>query len=435
MATPKRYEETVAEQLRQGRVGGGQGSPVSRSAADERADLPFQREALASRLDPSSQNGASSNTGNSSSRTRSKRAASGKSEAATSAGAPSTAQGDSGAAGFDPNVSDLQTSWSSYADVIYCVNTYPNGITLSVHTPKVAGHTSPASGATHVSSKQEVVNASLADASAEQPGVAAHGSETVSSKFLPHQFHLRFRDTRDYQLPVGKYYLHRENYAGALEAHFSQLHKEGKLGSAVVYFGTSTDPFLSLHKKFDVTMACIELLERYVPGMVVFQTRSPMIISVLPALKALGERAVVAMPIESISEKAIARYTPGKPRIGERLVAAEGLRRQGVRVNLMASPMLPYGDPKRDAWDFAEMLERHADYVTFGCLASGSEADEKQLKNIPIALKLAADQQFFWLRPHCYQHVYQAMKAIAPQKLILPVKKPIPPSQLNLFAA
>ena len=323
---------------------------------------------------------------------------------------------------FDPLAPEIVTSWSSYASTIFCINTYQNGLTLSVHTNEP---------------QSESESAILHTPEALEAPASLETERALQSthKFAPQQFHLRFRDTRDYQLPLGKYFLHRENYAKALEGHFSHLHKSGTLGSSVVYFGTTTDPFLSLHKKFDLTMACMELLERYVPGLVVFQTRSPMVISVLPALKALAEKAVVAMPIETISEKAIARYTPGKPRIGERLIAADGLRKQGIKVNLIASPILPYGDPKRDAWDFAEVLERHADYVTFGSLASGLEADEKQLKNLPIAQRLAADQQFFWLRPHCYQHVFQAVKAIAPDKLLLPVKRPVNPGQLNLFAA
>ena len=318
------------------------------------------------------------------------------------------------AGSFDPQASELTTTWSSFAENIYCLNTYPNGITLSVHSGTAPAPVGAADSDTVVDSVDQLSKA---------------------ERYSPQQFHLRFRDTRDYQLPSGRYYLHRENYISAFENQLSQLHKSGKLASTVLYFGTTTDPFLSLHKKFDVTMACIELLERYMPGSVVFQTRSPMVISVLPALKHLGDRAVVVLPIESISEKAIARYTPGKPRIGERLVAAEGLRRQGIRVNLMASPILPYGDAKRDAWDFAEVLERHADFITFGCLASGSEADEKQLKSLPVAQKLESDKQFFWLRPHCYQYVYQAVRTLAPEKLVLPVKRPAPPSQLKLFAA
>jgi len=314
---------------------------------------------------------------------------------------------------FDPQAAELQTTWSSFAPVILCLNTYPNGITLSVH-------------------QNSALDIPPVEKKGEEPANCGQG--VVG--FAPQQFHLRFRDTRDYQLPTGKYFLHRENFLTALEGHLSQLRKSGLLSDTVLYFGTTTDPFLSLHKKFDVTMGVMELFERYVPGRTVFQTRSPMIISVLPALKALGDKAVVVMPVESISERAISRYTPGKPKIGERLVAAEGLRRQGVKVNLSVSPILPYGDPKRDAWDFAEVLERHADYITFGALASGQESDEKQLKSFPVAQKLESDEQYYFLRPHCFQYVYQAVKALSPEKLQLPVKRSAAvAAQLKLFAA
>lgn len=315
---------------------------------------------------------------------------------------------------FDPNSRELQSSWSAGARTIYCINAYPNGITLSTHLPPQAVPLPVAA----VDSEQAV----------REPG--ARGT-----RLEPSQFHLRFRDTRDYQLPQGRYFLHREGFAMALEEHLSHLRKSGQLADAVFYFGTTTDAFLSLHKKFDVTMRCIDLLERYAPGLTVFQTRSPMVISVLPALKHLGDRAVVAIPIETISERAVQRYMPGKPRIGERLVAAEGLRRQGIRVELQVSPILPYGDERRNAWDFAEVLERHADYITFGCLASGVPAEEKQLKTFPISQRLESDEQFFWLRPYCYQYVYQAVKALAPEKLLLPSRSSVAPSQLGLFAA
>ena len=160
-----------------------------------------------------------------------------------------------------------------------------------------------------------------------------------------------------------------------------------------------------------------------------------MVISALPTLNRLKGTAVVVMPIETHIERVIARYTPGQPRISERLVAAEGLRRQGIKVNIAASPILPYGEFYRDAWDFAEILERHADYVTFGCLASGSEADERTLKTLAVARKLAADKQYQWLRPHAYRYLYHALQVIAPEKLRLPVAVKHNAAQLDLFAA
>ena len=307
---------------------------------------------------------------------------------------------------FDSSAPELVTTWSSHARVIMCVNSYPNGITVSLH----AGEGS-------------------------QPQVAGESDVEGGKKYQPSQFHLRFRDTRDYQLPAGKYFLYKKNPLEALEKHLSLLHQRNLLQETVLYFGTITDPFLSFHKKFDLTTGCLEVFSHYRPARIVLQTRSPMIIAALPMLKLFGDKATAAIHVESHLEKSIARYTPGKPKLSERLVAAQGLRRQGVMVNLLVSPVLPYGDLYRNAWDFAELLERHGDYITFGCLATGSEATEKQLKNLPIAQKLAADEQFQWLRPHAFKYVYHALKVIAPEKLQLPVKAPVKPSQLTLFAA
>ena len=319
---------------------------------------------------------------------------------------------------------NMEASWSAGAKLVCCINTYPNGITVSLHDmtsrkPSRCGSNTPLEGTPLESAVGELVGA---DAE----------SGRISS---PQQFHLRFRDTRDYLQPTGRYFLYREQYLGGLEKHLSQLHHQGVLENTVVFFGTTTDPFLTLHKKFDVTMACLQILERYTPKLLVVQTRSPMVISALPTLKHLGNRAVVGIPIETFLEKAVLRYTPGKPRIAERIIAADGLRKQGIRVNLMVSPVLPYGDYERDAWDFAELLAAHGDYVTFGALATGGEAEERALKIMPVAQKLAADRQFLWLRPLCYRPVFQALKSIAPEKLQLPVRPVAHKGQLNLFAA
>jgi hypothetical protein len=111
------------------------------------------------------------------------------------------------------------------------------------------------------------------------------------------------------------------------------------------------------------------------------------------------------------------------------------LRVQGIKVQLIAAPVLPYGDPERHAAEFAQLLDAHSDYIAVGCLASGSQTDEAQLRLLPLARRLVADNQFRWLRPHCYRQLYLALKQVAPAKLLLPVEPPVEPSQLSLFAA
>lgn len=317
---------------------------------------------------------------------------------------------------FDPKAKELLTAWHSGAKRVLAINPFPNGITLSIH------NLSEATG----------------ELSDESKGVAQDSQEVaegVRKRIDSRQFHLRLKETRDYLVPSGRYFLFREGYGDALEKKLARLQREGLLDDCVCYLGVTADPFLAFHKRFDVTMKCLELLEKFQPARLIIQTRSPMVISALPILRTFGSRAAVALVVETHLEQPIVRYTPGQPAIRDRWLAADGLRSQGVTVNVQVSPILPYGEFYRDAWQFAEQLNQHADFVTFGCLATGAHQDELALKGLPIAQKLAADRNFRWLRPHAYRYLYYSMQSIAPEKLLLPVRLEPKSSQLSLFAA
>lgn len=311
---------------------------------------------------------------------------------------------------FHPEAEELTRTWHKEATSVLGVNVYPNGITLFVHDKAIG-------------------------APAKEQAEGDAGGKVLCPRIIPSQYHLRSRDTREYLLPQGKYYLYKDNYVSGLERRLSLLREQGKLENTVIYFGITSDPFFNFQRKFDVTMAALNLFEQFRPGLLVLQTRSPLVISALPTLKFLAENAVVAMPIESRLESVIARYTPGQPKIAERLLAADGLRKQGIMVNLVVSPVLPYGEVHRDAWEFAEMLQDHANYITFGCLAQGSSDDELQLRNLPIARKLVADRQYRFLRPYAFRGLYYACKVLSPEKLLLPLMKRHEKTQLSLFAA
>ena len=311
-------------------------------------------------------------------------------------------------ASFNPNEEDLTTTWSSHAGQIMCVSPYVNGVAISLH---------PGEG--------EATKKQVADSEENSP----------RPHYLPSQFHLRLPETKNYLLPSGRYFLYRDNFGEALERRLSQLQEQGTLSSTVLYFGGISDPFLNLQRKFSVTMRCLELFENFRPGVLIMQTRSPMVISALPTLKLFKDRAAVAISIETHLESAIARYTPGMPRIEERLVAARGLRAQGVKVNLVVSPVLPYGEINRDAWEFADILAENADFVTFGSLAAGGPSDEVHLRALALSRRLAADREYRLLRPYAYRYIYQALKILAPEKLTVPSKQLCAPRQLRLFAA
>lgn len=299
----------------------------------------------------------------------------------------------------EPLTSELYSSWADGAKKVLCINSFPNGVTFSVHQPRPSRNNAES-----------------------EPGSLS-------------EFFLRTRDTRELRIPAGRYSVAKDDYREALERQLLSLAQQKTLSETTVYFGCMSDPFYGFQKRFNVTMGVLDLLEKYQVGRLVVQSRSPMIIAALPTLKYYEDRAVAVLPIESYREDVIQHYTPGQPRIAERLIAARGLRAQGVRVQLDVAPILPYGDIYRNAWDFAEILDSHGDFITFNSLVGDTMISELELRKNLVADRLERDKQFYFLRPHAFESVYAAVKILAPEKLVLPVEGMLPVEQLQLFAA
>ncbi len=232
-----------------------------------------------------------------------------------------------------------------------------------------------------------------------------------------------------------RYVLRKENPFWELERNLMRLSRLGMLSSATIFFGTTTDPFFPFEGKFDASMKFLQLFERYTPGLLVVQTRSPLVVIAMPVFKKLGNRAVVTVPIETPLADSVARYTPGFPRVDERIKMASALRNMGVEVTLQVAPVLPYGDWREDAASFAELLAEHGDYVHVRPMAGGCADVEKQLKNSTIAKKLAEDRKFHWLRHDSATPLISALEKIAPEKLVIPEREHTQSRQLSIFAA
>jgi len=248
-------------------------------------------------------------------------------------------------------------------------------------------------------------------------------------------YRLRFRDDSEVIRLRGRYALHNHEPLLELERHLMLLSKQGVLRSSVIYFGTTTDPFHPFEGKFDASMKFLELFLRYTPGMLCVQTRSPLIVLALPVFKTLGKHVNITIALETSSEESARRYTPGFPRIGERLKTVQALRRFGIPVSLQVYPLLPYGDWRKDAGGFAELLMEHGDNIYVAGLSDGSERCERRVAQTPLAKKLAADRAFHWLRPDSANPLISEIEARAAEKLAAPVWEALQTKQMEMFAA
>jgi len=264
----------------------------------------------------------------------------------------------------------------------------------------------------------------------------AFGQHRLEQGNDPRDFYsLRIKDDAELIKLRSRYALHRENPFFKLERNLMRLSRSGVLRTATIYFGVTTDPFLPFEGKFDASMKFLDLFQRYTPGLLVVQTRSPLIVIARPVLRRLGRHAAVTIGIETNNDQALSRYTPGLPRIDERLKAATALRRFGVEVTLQVNPLLPYGDWKNDSAQFAQLLCENGDYIYIQPLFDGSEREERQVRSSALGQKLSFDRQYHYLRPDAANPLITQVEGIAPEKLKVPDREHLKEKQMKIFAA
>lgn len=242
---------------------------------------------------------------------------------------------------------------------------------------------------------------------------------------------LQIEGEKSGSMPLRSRYVMRSGEPLAdLERHLSRLSEKGDLRRATVVFGVTTDPFHPFDEKFATSMKFLELFERYQPGRLVIQTRSPLVVIGLPMLKKARESTCVTVGIETPLEQIHRRYTPELPTVDERWKTVRALRRFGVRTGIQVSPILPYGDWRGSAKAFASELLDNADYVSISSIV---QANGPGRTNSPLARKLAQDRQFFWLRQDSHLPLVEAVQSMAQERLIHPAElAPVDP-QIKLF--
>lgn len=229
-----------------------------------------------------------------------------------------------------------------------------------------------------------------------------------------------------------RYVLQAGEPLGDLERHLAKLSSRGELRRTTVIFGVTTDPFHPFDEKFATSMKFLELFERYAPGKLIVQTRSPLIVIGLPVLKQVRHSTFVQIALETPLEEVRLRYTPELPTVSERWKTVRALKRFGFKVGIQVGPILPYGDWRADAGRFAEELAREADFVSVQSIADTAGGSRP---GSSLAMKLAADRQFFWLRPDTRRPLCEALERIAPEKVYHPATLEIPDPQMALFGS
>jgi DNA repair photolyase len=154
--------------------------------------------------------------------------------------------------------------------------------------------------------------------------------------------------------PWGQWVKGKVNGAEALGR---DLDRADDPSSLRVFMSSATDPYQPAESSLRITRSILEVLVDRPIGLLVVQTRSPLVERDFDLLSRLPF-AVLSMTVETNDDTVRRALTPTCPSIERRFEAMRQAREQGIRVQAAVSPALPH---EHDA--FVELLCESADRI------------------------------------------------------------------------
>ncbi len=167
----------------------------------------------------------------------------------------------------------------------------------------------------------------------------------------------------------GSWVIAKSNLAERLEHELVALEEKHRLGETTIFMSSATDPYQGIERRLGLTCAALEAFVRHPIRRLLIQTRSPLVERDVEIIRALGDRAIVSITLETDDDCVRRAITPTSPSIERRLRTARMFRARGIFVQLAIAPMMP-NNPER----FAELAADSADRVIVDTYFDGDGA-------------------------------------------------------------
>lgn len=165
----------------------------------------------------------------------------------------------------------------------------------------------------------------------------------------------------------GDYVHPRVGIAERLRAELKRHAARGRLEQLAIFMSSATDPYQGAERKWRLSRACLEVFVDYPPGLLVIQTRSPLVVDDFALIRALGSRCWLNFTIESDREDVRRALTPRCPSFAQRWATVRAAKELGIQVQITVSPCLPFSSVDT----FAALLVAHSDRVIVDTYVSG----------------------------------------------------------------
>jgi DNA repair photolyase len=185
------------------------------------------------------------------------------------------------------------------------------------------------------------------------------------------------------RLPWGEYAHPRTGIAQSLAQELARFAEKDELNQLAVFMSSATDPYQGLERQWRLTRACLEVLIKYPPALLIVQTRSPLVQDDYYLLQQLGQRCWLNFTIETDLDAVRQAVTPRCPAIAKRWEAVQAALDHSLNVQLVVSPCLPYSNVEA----FGSLLLAHSQRVIVDTYISGDGTSGKRTAKTVIPMR------------------------------------------------
>ncbi|SIS64359.1 SPL family radical SAM protein [Alicyclobacillus vulcanalis] len=175
----------------------------------------------------------------------------------------------------------------------------------------------------------------------------------------------------------------------------NELRGARRRGATRIFMSSSTDPYQPAEWRAGVTRSVLMTMAAE-PSLVDFlfvQTRSPLVVRDIDLLKALGDRVLVSVTLETDREDVRRRFAPHAPTVRARIRALESLRAAGIPVQVAVAPLLPSSP------DFPHLIASLADFVAIDDWFVGDGARGTRSLALGVDRLYLPEERDAWFHP------------------------------------
>jgi DNA repair photolyase len=206
--------------------------------------------------------------------------------------------------------------------------------------------------------------------------------------------------------PWGEWVRAKINAPELLAQELAVARRKGSFGSLRIFMSTATDPYQGAEARLKLTRQLLEVFAASGDfGLLVVQTRSPLIERDLDLLLRLGRRAAISLTIETDRDDVRCQITPTSPSVERRLTTLERLTAAGLRTQAAISPVLPC-----HAQRFAELIAPRAGRAVVDTLTDGDGAGGRRSAELGMPELLRSLGYEDWLRRDAHLPLLAALR-------------------------